>query len=289
MLLACLGILTSCVDFDDTTPPVTATVQLVRPDAFVNMTDMSGLTVTLQSEDVTVTATTDASGRVIISDLAPGTYNVSMSSTISHSQYEQYTGQTVGGAIDFIMTGTLNQQALAKDNTLSLQKGGELKPCGSTLTETTPGTIKCNNTINSYAGSTIVFMRNALKNSTLDTKNLTLNGTIKVELLSGYTPKAGDTFTLWTVSGTLSGTPTYDLPELSEGLYWDTTDLMQATGILKITDQIPAGISVPMADRNGRHVYDLKGRLVSRQASSTSVDGLAPGIYIRGGKKVIVR
>ena len=40
----------SCVDFDDTTPPVTATVQLVRPDAFVNMTDMSGLTVTLQSE-----------------------------------------------------------------------------------------------------------------------------------------------------------------------------------------------------------------------------------------------
>ena len=174
-------------------------------------------------------------------------------------------------------------------NGVSLQKGGELKPCGSTLTETTPGTIKCNNTINSYAGSTIVFMRNALKNSTLDTKNLTLNGTIKVELLSGYTPKSGDTFTLWTVSGTLSGTPTYDLPELSEGLYWDTTDLMQATGILKITDQIPAGISVPMADRNGRHVYDLKGRLVSRQASSTSVDGLAPGIYIRGGKKVIVR
>lgn len=110
----------SCVDFDDTTPPVTATVQLVRPDAFVNMTDMSGLTVTLQSEDVTVTATTDASGRVVVSDLAPGTYNVSMSSTISHSQYEQYTGQTVGGAIDFIMTGTLNQQALAEDNTLSL-------------------------------------------------------------------------------------------------------------------------------------------------------------------------
>lgn len=111
----------SCVDFDDTTPPVTATVQLVRPDAFVNMDDMSGLTVTLQSEDAIVTATSDASGRVVVSDLAPGTYNVSLSSTISHSQYEQYTGQTVGGAIDFILTGTLNQQALSQDNTLSLQ------------------------------------------------------------------------------------------------------------------------------------------------------------------------
>lgn len=116
-----LGVaLSSCVDFDDTTPPVTATVQLVRPDAFVNMTDMSGLTVTLQSDDATVTATTDAAGCVVIADLAPGTYNVSVSATVTHSQYEQYTGQTVGGAIDFIMTGTLNQQALAKDNTLSL-------------------------------------------------------------------------------------------------------------------------------------------------------------------------
>ena len=112
--------LSSCVDFDDTTPPVTATVQLVRPDAFVNMTDMSGLTVTLQSDDATVTATSDAAGCVVIADLAPGTYNVSVSATVTHSQYEQYTGQTVGGAIDFIMTGTLNQQALAKDNTLSL-------------------------------------------------------------------------------------------------------------------------------------------------------------------------
>lgn len=85
------------------------------------MDDMSGLTVTLQSEDAIVTATSDASGRVVVSDLAPGTYNVSLSSTISHSQYEQYTGQTVGGAIDFILTGTLNQQALSQDNTLSLQ------------------------------------------------------------------------------------------------------------------------------------------------------------------------
>ena len=100
-------------------------------------------------------------------------------------------------------------------NAVSLQAGGELMPCGSTFAETIPGTIRCNNTINVNSGSTITFMKNASKNSTLDTKNLTLNGTVKVVLLSGYTPKAGDTMTLWTVSGTLSGTPSFLLPDLA--------------------------------------------------------------------------
>lgn len=120
LLFFSLALLTSCVDFDDTTPPVTATVQLVRPYAFVNMDDMSGLTVTLQSDETTVTAQTDATGRVVLADLAPGTYNVSVSISINHDQYEQYTGETVGSAIDFIMTGTMNQQALSSSATLSL-------------------------------------------------------------------------------------------------------------------------------------------------------------------------
>jgi len=32
--------LTSCMDMDDTTPPVKATIQLVKPDAFLHMTDL---------------------------------------------------------------------------------------------------------------------------------------------------------------------------------------------------------------------------------------------------------
>jgi hypothetical protein len=113
--------LSSCVDFSDTTPPVSATIQLVRPDAFVNMTDLSGLTVTLQSDEGLVTAVTDTSGKAILSDLAPGTYDVSTSATVSHSQYEQYTGEIVGGQIDFIMTGTLNKQALSADASINVQ------------------------------------------------------------------------------------------------------------------------------------------------------------------------
>ena len=156
-------------------------------------------------------------------------------------------------------------------------------PCGSTFMETTPGTIKCNNTINSYAGSTIVFIRNASKNSTLDTKNLTLNGTVKVTLLSGYTPKAGDAFTLWTVSGTLSGTPSYDLPALPEGLYWDIRGLSEKTGVLRVTDDITvSGVKMVKAENTSDRIYDLQGKQVR-------IESLKPGVYVRGGKKIVVK
>ena len=172
---------------------------------------------------------------------------------------------------------------------LTAQTGGELVPCGSTLTETTPGTIKCSNTINANAGSTINFLRNATKNSTLDTKNLTFNGTVKLTLVNGYTPKLGDEYTLWTVSGTLSGTPTFDLPELPEGLYWDVRGLSEKTGVLRVTDDATVGIRRLQADADPRNVYDLQGRLVSRQPTTVSTQGLPAGVYIRGGRKVVVK
>ena len=173
-------------------------------------------------------------------------------------------------------------------NGMRIENGGELTPCASTFIENTPGTIKCNNTINSQVGSVITFLRNASKNSTLETNNLTLNGVVRVKLLSTYTPKDGDEFVLWTVSNTLSGTPTFDLPDLPDGLYWDVSGLSEKNGVLRITT-VPSGISTLKAVSDARNVYDLKGRLVSRQASATDVIGLAPGVYIRGGKKVVVR
>ena len=169
-------------------------------------------------------------------------------------------------------------------NAVSLQ-GGELMPCGSTLGETTPGTIKCNNTINSYEGSTITFLKNSFKNSTLDTKNLTLNGTVKVTLLDGYTPQVGDELTLWTVSGTLSGTPTYDLPELPEGLYWDIRGLSENTGVLRITNDSAVGIVSTKTKDAKLKVYDLNGR----QVSAEGTDGLPAGVYLQGGHKVVIK
>ncbi len=49
------------------------------------------------------------------------------------------------------------------------------------------------------------------------------------------------------------------------------------------------GVSAVKADADACNVYDLQGRLVSRQSSATSTEGLRPGLYVRGGKKVVVK
>jgi hypothetical protein len=108
-------LLFSCMDMDDTTPPVKTTIQLVMPAEFVNMTDLSGMTVTLQSSIETVTAMSDSVGGVSLTELAPNTYDITVSVSISHEQYEQYTGQTAGGNSDFMLSGTLNQQVIIED------------------------------------------------------------------------------------------------------------------------------------------------------------------------------
>ena len=173
-------------------------------------------------------------------------------------------------------------------SSLTMESGTQLTPRAGNLS--TPGTLKASGTMNVKAGATVNFRLNSLTSySKLDAANLTMNGTVTAEFGTSYTPKAGDTFTLWTVSGTFSGTPVIDLPQLPEGLYWDTRELAAKSGVLKITDDATVGISTLAADSDPCNVYDLSGRLVSRQSSSTATDGLPAGIYVRGGKKVVVK
>ena len=46
LLFTTICLLTGCMDMNDTTQPVTATIQLLAPDGFSNMNDMAGMTVT---------------------------------------------------------------------------------------------------------------------------------------------------------------------------------------------------------------------------------------------------
>ena len=179
-------------------------------------------------------------------------------------------------------TGRVVGQGLV--NAMSLQKGGELIPCGSTLLETTPGTIKCNNTINVADGATVNFLVNATKNSTLDTKNLTFNGTLRIVIVNDALLAAGRELKLWTVSGKFEGSPKL---ELSDRYTWDTSRLA-TEGVLVVAGQT-TGIVAARVDADACNVYDLQGRLVSRQPDATSTEGLRPGLYIRGGKKVVVK
>jgi alpha-amylase len=82
--------------------------------------------------------------------------------------------------------------------------------------------------------------------------------------------------------GSLSGTPTaINLPTLPAGLYWDTSDLMKTTGILRVTD-VSTGIKgVSANSTEGGKYYTIDGRGVENPVEK--------GIYIRNGKKVIIK
>jgi hypothetical protein len=115
---------------------------------------------------------------------------------------------------------------------------------------------------------------------------LTLNGIVQVSLLDTYTPAVGDAITLWT-SKSFSGTPTLNLPDISSyGLSWDTSELLSASGVLKVTalsgiSSITAGTEVSCT------VYSTTGiKLVSFKSVKKDVKsemrkaGLISGTYI---------
>ena len=122
-----------------------------------------------------------------------------------------------------------------KFTTLIMQKGATLTPCGSLNNETTPGTIKSTVSLIANDGVTVNFIiQSNEKYSRLENATMTMNGTVSVTLLDGYTPAVGDEFTLWTCTGNFRGTPVIDLPTLPAGMAWDTTALAQKTGVLRI-------------------------------------------------------
>lgn len=168
-------------------------------------------------------------------------------------------------------------------NSLSVQSGAEVIPCGSAVNETSSGTITVNNAITVANGGVVNFLVNKAKNSALAAATLSFNGTVKVTITDDSELKAGDELKLWTLSGNFSGTPTFDLPDRYT---WDTSRISE--GILVVTG-INTGIRTSLADPDSKNVYDLNGRLVRRQSTDTSTEGLPSGIYIRGGRKTIVK
>ena len=166
-------------------------------------------------------------------------------------------------------------------NSLTVLSGGLLIPCGSAVNETSPGTITCNNTVTVNDGATVNFLVNASKNSSLTATNLTFNGTVKLTFTANRELKEGDELKLWTVSGTFSGTPKYELPE---AYTWDTSRISE--GILVVTG-VSTGIKSQTSNLKSQtsDIYDLRGRQIRHQ----DLENLPAGIYIRGGKKVIVK
>ena len=87
-------------------------------------------------------------------------------------------------------------------------------------------------------------------------KKLTMNGTIRVNLSSSYTPAEGDSLVLWK-AGSFVGTPKFDLPELPVGYSWNTSRVSE--GLLFI-DYDPNGIETIARDEEVKvSVYTSDG------------------------------
>lgn len=138
-------------------------------------------------------------------------------------------------------------------------------------------------------GGTIAWRLNGNNNAvTLEqTKLMTLNGTIRITLRSGYTPALGDSFNLWNCKKVQEDSaPTLELPELPEGLAWDTTELLTTTGTLRVTDA--TGLRLTTWDEPVKAaVYTLDGVLVdafncayNQVGETLNCTSLPAGLYI---------
>ena len=192
---------------------------------------------------------------------------------------------------------TLTGSAQLKGNgliqSLTMESGTVATPCSviDFLDEpdTLPATLKTSAAVNVKSGASLLMLINGTNSySVLLPRFLTFNGTLRLKLGKDYTPKAGDEFTLWSGAGSFSGTPKYDLPELPDGLYWDTRAVPAATGVLRITDDATVGIGRLAADAQVVcEVYTLTGvRVADFQAVKKDIaaearrQGIAAGTYV---------
>ena len=151
-----------------------------------------------------------------------------------------------------------------------------------------PSTIKTNAAVNIKKGAVVnIMIQSTSEYSKLEPKYFTMNGTVKVTLMDGYTPKAGDSFTIWD-GGSFSGEPAFDLPQLPAGLYWDTRAVAAKTGVLSITDDSTVGIDGLSASALLTcEVYTVGGACVGRfEARRSDIRsavrrlGVQPGAYV---------
>ncbi len=116
--------------------------------------------------------------------------------------------------------------------------------------------------------------------SIADISTLSMDGTLRLTLVDNHILKAGDSIRVWRAT-TMTGTPQLELPE---GIEWDTSRLSE--GLLFVSSVSDGIVQPTITMSDSPALYDLNGRLVR---SDGSTEGLPAGIYVRRGKKIIVK
>jgi hypothetical protein len=206
------------------------------------------------------------------------------------------TGSTI------IREGTLTLSTGGKlgTGTLNIESEGTFIGTNTSSTALANSSVTVNGTMipGSYAGATsgtlyfgnanITFgeegklvigtRKNATNSSLAGINRLTFNGTISIAPSSTHTLQVGDSIRIWTAN-TMIGTPTFDM---QGDVLWDTSRISE--GLLFVTG-VNLGIEDVKASTTRRDddtYFDLRGRKIN--------SGQMPkGIYLRNGKKVVVK
>ncbi|SDL60847.1 rhamnogalacturonan lyase family protein [Segatella bryantii] len=200
-------------------------------------------------------------------------------------------------------TGTLAGQAYVRN--IYVNNGGTIAP-GNYTQELKTGSLKAQSSIFCYEGSTAKFMirraNSATSSSALQAGSMvSIAGNIVVENYTrSYALRAGDSFTLWTANS-YSGTPTsITLPELPENLAWDTSELLQPTGVIKVVEATTGIDNIAVNQTISGSVYTVNGIKVANITTTKAnaardikkITG-ADGVYVirsaQGSFKVTVK
>ena len=111
-------------------------------------------------------------------------------------------------------------------------------------------------------------------------RTLAFNSRVTIIPSATHSLQVGDSIRIFTASN-FSGTPTFDF---QGGIDWDTSRISEGLLFVKAID---TGIDIIVSPTTPRDIYDTRGRLVRRQATST--EGLPAGIYVCEGRKFIVK
>ena len=168
-------------------------------------------------------------------------------------------------------------------------------------TSAAPATFKTDGMFQAASGATVLFKINSASSySKLEVGSYLILPQIEVVLGDSYTPKVGDSFTLWTTNKMSTSDVTCVLPELPSGLYWDTSALNGVSGVLTIVDS-PTGVNgTTTSAAHDYEVYNVGGmRLGTVHCTKANMRkavrgmGVGSGTYILRGAsteiKVVVR
>lgn len=157
-----------------------------------------------------------------------------------------------------------------KVSSIRVNSGGTLTP-GNPKTTYPSGSIATTGNVQLLKGSTLNLSFTSTRNSKGSHSYLEVGGSLTMHAVVNVTKPerladfaVGDSIILWTATRVIGEPEAVNLPALPAGLYWDTTGLANAVGVIRVTDVVPSGIDNVAADTEVPcQVYTVDGKKVA--------------------------